>query len=268
MGRFRERYGPWALVTGASSGIGAAFARLIAQRGLNVALAARREDRIRELAAELEKDHGIETRVVPADLAGRDFLPPLLEALDGIEIGLLVNNAGFGNLGPFLENDPDREVDALHVNCRAPLLLAHAFGRTMKARGRGGIVFVSSYFGFSPVPFVANYAATKAYDLFLGEAVAEELRGSGVDVMALCPGVTRTGFFEATKLDFEKLPAKERAKSMTPEEVAEAALRKLGRKTTVIPGWRNVLIVLAGKFTPRALSIRQTAVKVRRVLGL
>ena len=138
----------------------------------------------------------------------------------------------------------------------------------MKARGRGGIIFVSSYFAFSPVPFIANYAATKAYDLFLGEAVAEELRGSGVDVMALCPGVTRTGFFEATKLDFERLPAKERAISMAPEEVAEAALRKLGRKTSVIPGWRNVLIVLVGKFTPRALSIRQTAVKVRRVLGL
>jgi short-subunit dehydrogenase len=268
MGRFRERYGPWALVTGASSGIGAAFARLLAERGLNVALAARRADRLREQAAALEKDHAIETRVVPVDLAGRDFLPPLLAALDGIEIGLLVNNAGFGNLGPFLENDLDREVNALHVNCRAPLLLAHTFGLTMKARGRGGIIFVSSYFAFSPVPFVANYAATKAYDLFLGEAVAEELRGSRVDLMALCPGVTRTGFFHATKLDFDKLPEKERAKSMAPEEVAGVALRKLGRRTNVIPGWRNALIILVGKFTPRALNIRQAAVKVRRVLNL
>jgi short-subunit dehydrogenase len=119
MGRFRERYGPWALVTGASSGIGAAFVRLLAESGLNVALAARRADRLRELAAALEKNHAIETRVVPVDLAGRNFLPPFLAALDGIEIGLLVNNAGFGNLGPFLENDLDREVNALHVNCRA-----------------------------------------------------------------------------------------------------------------------------------------------------
>jgi short-subunit dehydrogenase len=115
---------------------------------------------------------------------------------------------------------------------------------------------------------MANYAATKAYDLFLGEALAEELRGSGVDVMALCPGVTRTGFFDAPKLDFGRLPAGEQSKSMAPEDVVEAALRRLGRRTKVIPGWRNALIILIGKFTPRALNIRQAAVKVSRVLKL
>jgi short-subunit dehydrogenase len=266
MSRFQERYGPWALVTGASSGIGAAFARKLAERGVNVALVARRTGKLRELAAALEKDHAIRTRIVPLDLAERNLLPALLTALDGIEVGLLVNNAGFGNPGDFLDQDLDREVAALHVNCRAPLILAHTYGRTLKNRGRGGIIFVSSFFAFSPVPFMANYAATKAYDLFLGEAVAEELRGSGVDMMALCPGVTRTGFFDAAKLDFGRLPAGEQSKSMAPEEVVEAALRKLGRRTNVIPGWRNALIVLIGKFTPRALNIRQAAVKVSRVL--
>ncbi len=140
MNSFRDKYGPWALVSGASSGMGAAFARQLAAKGLNVVLVARREERLRALSEELKRSASAQTRVVSADLTRDDFIPRLAEATEGLEINLLVNNAGLGVTGEFLANDLGAELGMLHLNCRAPLLLTHHYGRMMRARQRGGII--------------------------------------------------------------------------------------------------------------------------------
>ena len=144
MNRLQTNYGPWALVTGASSGLGAAFARQIDAEGLNVVLVARREDRLRVLAGELERDSSVKSLVVTADLTRDDFMSRLVDATSGLEVGLLVNSAGLAVDNDFLANELKTELDVLHVNARAPLILTHHYGKLMKDRRHGGIVFVSS----------------------------------------------------------------------------------------------------------------------------
>ena len=195
---FREKYGPWALVTGASAGFGELFAKMLAERGLNVVLLARRKDRLEALAAGIESEYGVQARVVAADLSAPDFLDSVIEQTRELEIGLLVNNAGFTNSGDFLDNDLDAEIRLVDVNCRAAMVLAHHFGRAMRERQRGGMIFSASIAGFSAIPFWANYSASKGYDLLLAEALHNELRRHGVDVLALCPGATHTEFASYT----------------------------------------------------------------------
>lgn len=246
MSRFKEKYGPWALVTGASSGIGEQFARQLADRGLNLMLVARREERLRALAEELRARAGIEARVASVDLGTEDFLTEVERATEGLEIGLLVNNAGFAVTGDFLDNDIGAEEQMLQVNCRAPLLLAHAYGRPMRARGRGGMIFLGSAVGFTAVPTWSHYAATKSYDMLVAEGISNELRKAGVDVLALCPGTTRTGFQEESGTS-DLL-------ALEPKDVVRVGLRSLGRRTTVVPGLVNKLNVLSTRLLPRALN--------------
>lgn len=239
MESFRERYGPWALVTGASAGLGAEFARQLAAKRINLILVARRKERLETLASELEGQYNVEVKAIAADLARSDFMSSIRPVLQTLELGLLVNNAGFGLVGNFLENDLERELEMLNVNCRAPLILAHEVGRQMVERKRGGIIFVSSTSGFTVTPFMTHYAASKAYDLFLGEGLWSELKEHGVDVLALCPGGTRTEFHELAGIKpFGAMPV---------EPVVSLALRKLGKKISVIAGWHNrVMVYLAG----------------------
>jgi short-subunit dehydrogenase len=243
MKNFVERFGPWAVVTGASSGIGEAFARQLAERGLNLVLVARREDRLRKLADELQGRHSISVRVVAADLSRDDFWPPIERATADVPIGLLVNNAGVATAGRFLDNDLASELATVHINNRAPLILAHHFGRAMRARGRGGMIFVASTVAFAGVPLWSNYAASKAHDLVFAEGLARELRGDGISVLALCPGLTRT----------ELLPPGARPLfPMRPGAVADVALRKLGRRTVAVAGRLNRLIVFSTRLLPRS----------------
>ena len=193
---FLERYGPWALVTGASAGIGAEFSRQLAAMGLNLILVARRRERIEELAGRLESTSKIQVRTIIADLSQPDFLSLILSRTESIDVGLLVNNAGFGIAGKFLEHEVEKELALLDVNCRAPLILTHAFGRQMTQRKRGGIIFVSSVSGYIATPYESSYAASKVYELFLAESLRYELGKEGVDVLALCPGSTDTEFHE------------------------------------------------------------------------
>ena len=179
MTSFPDQYGPWALVTGASSGMGTEFARRLAEKGLNVVLLARREDRLRSLAVELERDYSVRTRVVAVDLTRDDLLDSIRDATDDIEVGLLVNNAGFATSGKVLDNDLSVELAMLHVNSRAPLVLSHHFGRRMREQGKGGIIFVASTVAYSGAPGWSNYAATKAFDLTLSGGIARELHGDG-----------------------------------------------------------------------------------------
>ena len=246
---FGEKYGPWALVTGASSGMGSHFARRLAEKRLNLILVARREDRLRALATELEEQGSIETKVVAADLSADDFLPKLTAATQDLEVGLLVNNAGFGLTGEFLANDLQTEIEVLHLNCRAPLVLTHAYGKHMQNRRRGGIIFVSSIVGFVGVPTWSQYAATKGYDVVLAEGLAEELKKSGVDVLAVCPGFTRTDFLRKTTT-FGRIVA------LDPDAVVRTALRNLGKRPRVTAGNLFKVILLTTRFQPRWLNTK------------
>ena len=242
---FKEQYGPWAIVTGASAGIGEEFARQLARMGLNLILIARRKQRIDELARQLQSASKIQVKAIAADLSRPDFLPPLASAIGSTEVGLLVNNAGFGLAGEFLDHELEKELALLDVNCRAALILTHAFGRQMAQRKRGGIIFVSSVSGFIATPFEAHYAASKAYELFLAESLGYELKKNGVDVLALCPGSTDT--------EFHAVAGMRSVGAMPVAPVVELAIKKLGKTRVTIPGWHNRLLVALLRFTPRRL---------------
>jgi short-subunit dehydrogenase len=243
MKNFVERFGPWALVTGASSGMGEAFARRLAELGLNLVLVARREDRLRKLADDLQRQYSVNARVVAADLSRDDFMPFIQQTTDDLQVGLLVNNAGTATTGRFLDNDLDSELALLHVNNRAPLILAHHFGGLMRARGRGGMIFVSSTVAVVGVPSWSNYAASKAHDLVFAEGLAKELRREGIAVLALCPGPTRTELWSAGSRPL--FP-------MQPRVVVDIALKNLGRRTTVVAGWINSMMVFSTRLLPRS----------------
>ncbi len=241
MNTFNDQYGPWALITGASSGIGAEFARQLAAKGLNLVLVARREERLCALARALESAHPIAVTIIPVDLTTTDFLAVIQQATDGLEIGLLVNNAGVMPTGRFLDHDLEQELRQLKLNTRAPLILTHHFGRPMAERGRGGLLFLASMTAFQGTPSASLYAATKAFDLVLAEGLHVELKEAGVDVLALAPGFTATEL--AGELDFSGTPIK----PMPTRPVVQAALRALGRKAVVVPGSQNRLLVWMGK---------------------
>jgi len=188
----RQQFGPWALVTGASSGIGTEFARLLAANGLNVVLAARRSSMLDSLGRELTEAYGTHHRSVPVDLSTPDFLRTLTAAVADLDIGLVVSNAGDMNLGEFLTTPHDALLAELRVNTECHLSLTHHFGQSMVTRRRGGILLVSSVAGIQGVPYIANYSATKSYILGLGEAVHRELNAYGVHVTVLVPGATAT----------------------------------------------------------------------------
>ncbi|HEX2190365.1 MAG TPA: SDR family oxidoreductase [Longimicrobiaceae bacterium] len=258
-----EYAGRWGLVTGASSGIGEEVARRLASRGMSLVLAARREERLAELAEELRRAHGVEAVALPADLGKPGAAGVLwLEATDGREIHLVVNNAGFGMKGRFDELSLERQAEMVRLNCTAPMELTHLALPPMRARGSGGIVNVASVAAFQPIPELAVYAASKAFVLALSQAVAEEQRGSGVRVVALCPGPVATGFQEVagTRVS-ERTPG-----IMTAGEVAEAALRALeAGRDTVVPGVLNRLGTVAGRVFPRSLVLRAAKTILKRL---
>ncbi|MBC8330012.1 MAG: SDR family oxidoreductase [Planctomycetes bacterium] len=260
---FREKYGPWAVVSGASAGLGACFARDLAARGLNLVLVARRADRLEELGRELEAGFGVETLAVPLDLCQDGFAGRLVEAVGGREVGLLINNAGFGATGGFLEADPAWNARMVRLNCEATVLLAHAFLPAMVDRGRGGMVMVGSTASFQPCPWMAVYGATKAFDLMLGEALDEELRGQGVDVLSLCPGHTDTEFHQVAGV---KGPVA--GGSADPAVVVKGALDRLGRKQHWVPGLLNKLMSLGARFGTRRMGASLTGKMLKsRMVG-
>ena len=230
MSEFSERYGPVALVTGASSGIGAAFAEELASRRLDLVLAARRVDRLEALAQRLEAAHGIRARVLERDLTHPSAPAELLAVTACLDVGLVVSNAGFGTKGPHEGNDPAVLGDMLMVNSHAPLLLSHGFIPRLRARGRGGLILTSSVEGLLGGPYSAAYSATKAMVDALGEALWGELADSGIDVLTLCPGATESE--AAAKQGFD--PAK--MQNVQPSrEVARLALDHLANGPTYCP---------------------------------
>lgn len=229
MATFAERYGPWAVIAGASEGLGEALARGCAARGLNVVLVARRVELAQEIADDIASSTGVQARALRADLADRQDLDRILAELADVDVGLLVYNAAFSVIGPFWSFDVDTHLQEVDVNVRGPLVLAHGFGGRFRARGRGGIILLSSMASLQGMVRVANYAATKAYNLVLAEGLWAELRKEGVDVLVSCAGATRTPNYLASEPADGNVPVQE------PEQVATATLNALGKKPTLFP---------------------------------
>jgi len=251
----KQQYGPWAVVTGASDGIGCAFAEQLATAGLALVLVARRGPELDALATALCERHGTEAIIVPADLGTAAGRAAVTRATVDLDVGLLVAAAGFGTSGPLLRGGLDAERAMLAVNCQAVLEQSHEFGARFAARGRGGLVLLSSIVAFQGVPRAAHYAATKAYVQTLAEGLGRELAPLGVDVLACAPGPVTSGFAE--RADMELGP------TVSPEAVARGALTALGHRATVFPGARSKLLVGALRTLPRAARVRV----MKRVMG-
>ena len=222
---FKQRYGPWALITGGSAGIGREFARQLAAQGLNLVLLSRREDLLNTAASELRDEFGVEVRPLACDLDRDDYLSQVTNACADLEIGLLVNNAGAPSFhGRFLSRKPEDMERTLHFGVHVQLQLIRHFAALMAPRGRGGVVQVSSISGHMSMPFMAEYSASKAYQLALGEALHYELKDYGIDVLVLSPGATRS-----ERIDF----------GMEAEPVVARALSQLGKRPSTIPGLQN-----------------------------
>jgi len=257
--------GRWALVTGASAGIGETFARALAERGMNLVLAARREDRLRELAAALSRDFRVHTHVSVTDLSKPGAAGVLwLDACGGgRSIRLLVNNAGFGLRGDFRDLPAARQVEMVKVNCVAPMELAHLAVNEMWSSGEpGGIVNVASVAGYLPIPTLATYAASKAFLISLSEALAEECRDSGIRVVTLNPGPVQTEFqsVAGTNVNDRTLGVR------SPEDVVAAALARLeAGGGTVTPGFSNQLTSAMARVAPRGMVVRAAKAVYRKL---
>lgn len=249
------------LITGASSGIGETFARRLAAEGENVLLVARSEEKLATICNELGRERGVNAQYVAADLtetgAGARLFDEVMRR--GLEVETLINNAGFGSMGDFLKLDLETELKMIDLNIKALVDLTYRFLFPMRERRRGAIINVASTAGFQPVPFMTTYAATKAFVLSFSIGLWEENRPYNVVVMALCPGVTDTNFFEAAHI--EKPPMRV---SQTPEQVVETALRGLKRgKSHIISGWSNYLMTESERLVPRSLVARVVGTALR-----
>ena len=251
------RCGSWAVVTGASDGIGRAFAVALAAEGLNLVLVARRAALLDTLADELRATGAPDVCVEPLDFTRPDAAAALGRATDDLDVGLLVAAAGFGTAGPLIGNPLASELEMVDVNCRAVAALAHLYGTRFVARGRGGLVLMSSLLAFQGVAGAANYAATKAYVQVLAEGLRAELGPSGVEVIASAPGPVRSGFERRADM---RMGMGER-----PEVVARATLAALGRRTTVRPGRLAKLLEGSLATLPR---VGRTAVMSRVMAGM
>ncbi len=263
--RIPARYGQTALITGASSGIGASFARRLAAEGIKtLILVARRTERLSELQVELESAHGCTCVPVGLDLAQQGAIDQLCARVNegNHTVDLVVNNAGFGLLGALEEIAGDRIGAMIDLNCRAVAGLAHRFLPAMKRQGRGAMIITSSVVGAIPAPWFSVYAATKSFDLYLGEALYAECRGTGVDVVTVLPGLTKTEFHAGVgNRDYH-------APYRSPEQVVESALRALGVRPIVVDGWLNKLLVHGVRLLPRGVALGVSRLVMKKELGI
>lgn len=251
------------LITGASSGIGAVFARHLAAKGFDPILVARRREKLDDLARSLEQQHGVSTEVLTADLsvpADVKRVGERIESLPGLD--MLINNAGFGSRHSFVELDLDMQLDMIHVHVVASVQLTHAALPKMIERRSGAVINVASLAAFVPMPRVVTYASTKAYLVTFSKALANELTGTGVRVQALCPGFTYTEFHDAA--EFNGFDRSEIAKGlwMSTEDVVAESLRALDNgKPVCIPGWRNRIFLALARSPIGSILVRALAKK-------
>ena len=228
--KFAEKYGSWAIVTGSSSGIGVEFARQLAEKGMNLVLVARRRNMLEEVAAKITLDFGVLCRIIECDLSQEGFQAAILEGTKDLDVGMLVNNAGMNCEGHFYRGDLERNLKMLQLNMKAPFILAYEFGKKFMEKGKGAIIFTSSISAFNANPYLSHYGATKAYILSLAESMNYEFKDSHVDVLAICPGFTKSEMTRGIK-DSPFL--------MEAAPVVKLALDNLGKKAYVVPGMIN-----------------------------
>jgi uncharacterized protein len=258
---FRERYGAWAAVAGASAGLGEEYATQLARRGLNLVLIARREDLLTALAARLTEEYGVHVLPLALDLSRPDAGEVVAQATHELHVGLLVYVAGLSVVGPFLERPLEDHLREIDVNCRGPLVLAYLLGQRMAARRRGGIILMSSLSATMGSALIANYAATKAYNMVLAEGLWEELRQAGVTVTAVAAGAISTPSYQASA-------PRGSQPIQTPQAVVTEALQRLGSTPQVIPGFSNRLSAFAlRRLMPHTMTIRLMGRVMRGMYG-
>jgi Short-chain dehydrogenases of various substrate specificities len=253
--QFSTIYGPWALIAGASAGLGAAYADRLAERGLNLVLIARREKELSILAESLTQKYAVSVRMLPLDLGLPDFLSELAQKTCDLNIGLVVYNATFPAIGEFLSQPLENHMRLIDINCRAPVRIIHHFGGIMKKRNHSGIILMSSLSAFQGTPYLSHYGASKAYTLILGEGLARELKSNGIDLLVCCAGATRTENYLASLPKDRKVSG---IPVMEPRDVAEEALEALGRCNVFVPG---ILNKFASFFMSKVIS-RKAAVSI------
>jgi short-subunit dehydrogenase len=259
---FRARYGPWALVAGSSEGLGAAFARELGRRGLDLLLLARRPEALAELAAELRREHGIRTRLLVADLGAHDIGERVAAELAQIELGLCVYNAAHAHIGPFVDEPLKSKETTLDVNCRGLLAVLDAVLPGLCAQRRGGVLLVSSLAGLQGSPWLATYAASKAFGRVLAEGLWQELRPQGVDVVAACVGAIDTPNYRRTE-PLARVPTLDAA------EVARQALDALGGGPVQVIGRLNrAAAVIFERFLPRRVAVAWMGRSTERLYGV
>ncbi len=256
---FKRRYGPTALITGASDGIGRAFAGHLAAQGFDLILVARREAVLQDLAQELDDLYGTKARVIALDLSRPSAVSDLIAMTEAEPVGLVVAAAGFGSIGPFLDLDGLAESAMVDLNCRSVVELTYGFGQRLQRQGRGGIVLFSSLVGFSGAPLAATYAATKGFVQGFAEGIAPEMRSFGVDVLSVAPGPVGTGFAARAGMQM--------GKAETPETVARVSLAALGRRTTVRPGFLAKFLGWSLATLPRWGRVRVLGLIMKGMMG-
>lgn len=247
---YTRRYGSWAVITGATAGIGLEFARALARRGVSCVLAARRTERLEALAEELKNAHGVDVRVVAVDLATGSGPDDLADAVEDLEVGILVSNAGVGYAGRFDKQELPRLKQMVALNCTANVTLVSRMLPGMIARRRGAILITGSVAGRQPLPMHALYSATKGFELLLGEALWAEVRDRGIDVLVVQPGPVATEF-EMVAGEARPNPAADES----PQSVVETALDALGKQPSVVSGWFNWLRANVNRVLPRTVVI-------------
>ncbi len=246
--RLKQTYGQWAIVTGASSGIGFEIAKCLAEAGLDLVICARNLKKLEEIETNLKSKFSIEIKVISTDVSEAEGIDKIINETKDLNVGLLVASAGYGTSGLFVHSSLDAEINMLRVNCEGLLSLTHHFSRRFAEQRRGGIILMSSIVAFQGVPYSANYAATKAYVQSLAEALAAELKPYGVDVLAAAPGPVSSGFEERANMKISM--------SLKPSQVAIPILKALGRKTTILPGMLTKILVYSLRTVPRWGKVR------------
>ncbi|MCO5231352.1 MAG: SDR family NAD(P)-dependent oxidoreductase [Chitinophagales bacterium] len=255
---FKEKYGPWALITGASSGLGVEYALQIAEKGLNVVLVARRIQLLEQLAEKIKNQYQVEVRTIELDLASEGFYSVLEQQTADLDIGLVVNNAGINCEGDFYRGDLNRNIQMLRLNVEAPFIIAYNMVKKLLERGKGGLIFTASSSAFQATPYLSHYGATKSYILSLAESMNYEFSGRNIDVIALCPGMTES---EMTK-GMKGSPI-----VMKAAPVVKLALDKIGKEAFVVPGLGNkIQVFMTQRILGRDIARVTTGALMKKVL--